>query len=156
MLTLERKKKILECAARGCSRKTCAQIASISERTLRHWLAKGRENIYAVEDTLLAGGQAEIDDYGEFFLQFEVNEAIVKQAAHKCILLEIEAGNLEAAKFLLQTKEPETYGRGTKFTLSTLDGEGQEVDVAALLIERLATIEERSSKAIEGTPYEEH
>lgn len=147
LFTAPRRRKILEAVELGHYRKTAATLSGIDERTLKTWVAKGRDNVTAWQE-----GRAKLNGYGTFLRQLEAAEAKAEDDALRVVITEVAHKvdadpriRLQAAIWYLEHKHPKRWGT-KRLELAGGDGEPISVDVRHALLDRLDTMAERTSE----------
>lgn len=165
--TKEREAVILDALRKGLFRYNAAAIAGVSERTMKRWVARGRDNLSEIEAWEDAAESAETDetdgeDLGECpeinkFGRFVIAVSIAEAAAEAESLLTIQNAGIKdwrAAAWYLERKYNKRYGSGALRTdLPTEDDfvDDDMSEIEAQFLERITTIETRIERVGNGS-----
>ena len=140
---------ILRALRDGAKHYHAAELAGVDERTLKRWLAAGRANIEAVDlHDAGEGPEAELDDFGEFYLAVAEVRGRADQPAVRCIVRAIERGDVKAAQWWLERRRPAEYGQLVRSGRATVDELGDlhddEQSDGEAILEALAVVVART------------
>lgn len=145
--TAPRRKKILEAVRKGHYRKVAALTVRVDERTIKQWVANGRDNLEKV--TL---GQARVNTYGQWVLDLDAAEAEAEIEALD-VIIDVARDKkadprirVQSAQWYLERKHPARYGI-QRVELTGAGGGPIQVDARSALLERLAAMAKRSASA---------
>ncbi len=157
--TAVRAGKIVEHARSGLFRYLCAELEGIGQRTMEEWVAKGRDNLDAIQaeldDPEHTGPRTRQDKWGAWLLGLLAAEAqaereilgVVHKLARAC---RDPAVKLRAAQWYLERKNNLRYGRGA-LRVTVGDDSGETQDVTDVVMTRLGQIQKRVAPA-DGSP----
>lgn len=144
---------IVSWLALGNFREAACKRAGITDRTLRRWLEKGRQELEAAEADL--GPDDDLDvralgPYARFLKRVEKTEADVENGLVRSLVFDNEA-RPEDKRWFLERRHPKRYGKGAmRVELSGSDGKPLEVSIDA----RQALLSRLSSVAPDGAAEE--
>lgn len=108
--------KIIDALKEGMFRVHAAQLVGVSERTMKRWVARGRDNLREIDDwqDLADAGESEgpepkLNRWGKFVIDVSIAEA----AAERDALLAVQSAGAEdwrAAAWYLERKHARRYG----------------------------------------------
>lgn len=99
-LTPERANVIIKALASGGTFRAAAAVAGIGEKTLHRWRAKGE--------------RATRGAYHDFYIACEEASAKAILRAGACVQLAIKSGDVKTARWFLERRCPEEYGRASR------------------------------------------
>jgi hypothetical protein len=137
---------VLEALGLGATQKLAAELAGIDPRTLKSWLARGRENLGLIAEWEAAGEvgpMPELDRFGRFALEVGQARAKADMKLVGHVTEAAEAGEWRAALALLARRRPAEFGDHLAVTPATIDDDGQRQDVTAELLNKLTLAAQR-------------
>jgi hypothetical protein len=131
----------------GLPRMYAAALAGVAERTLKRWVALGRDSIAAVDE----GARPRLDAYGTFVLALIAAESEARAEVAGVVRRAAMDGDMASARWWLERVDGRSWGSLTKVENVRRDEDGDELSVgpstAEILEDRLATIERRIAAA---------
>lgn len=145
----EARKVILTALRKGATQRLAAELAGIDPRTLKGWLARGREQLTAIaewERDGEIGDPPPIDAYGRFVLEVAQARASADVDLVDAVTdAAINRGEWRAGLALLARRRPAEFGEHVTLGSATVDEETQErKDNADELLDRLALLARRT------------
>jgi hypothetical protein len=138
---------IVAALKRGATQKLAAEYAGVDPRTVKGWLAKGRENLAAIEEWDRSGLdtlEPALDAFGQFVLEVGQARAAADFELVGCISDAARAGEWRAAASLLARRRPAEFGDHLAVSaVSGPDEDGERRDVTGDLLERLTVAARR-------------
>lgn len=140
---------ILNAIQGGAWRNQAAALAGVGERTIKRWIALGRENLAAIEAYEEGDGpEVELDDYGLFCAKVLQAEEIA-DANLVQVVVDLAGSptvpprdRIKAATWLLERRNRKRYGPGP-VAVTGPDGGPVEIDARTVLADRLADLAAR-------------
>ena len=131
--------------ALGNFREAACKRAGITDRTLRRWLEKGRQELEAAEADV--GPDDDLDasklgPYARFLRRVEETEANVENGLVQSLVFDPEA-RPEDKRWFLERRHPKRYGKGAMRLELTGDNGGPlevNIDARQALLSRLSSV----------------
>lgn len=145
--TAPRRKTIIEGVRKGHYRKTVALTVSVDERTIKRWVADGRQNLDQVHE-----GKVKINTYGQWVLDLDAAEAEAEIEALDIVINVARDSKadarvrVQAAQWYLERKHPKRYGI-QRLEISGPDGGPLKIDARSALLDRLNAMAKRAEGA---------
>jgi hypothetical protein len=139
--------RILEALKLGATQKLAAEFAGVDPRTVKTWLAKGRDNLAelaAWETDGEQGPEPRLDVFGRFVLEVGQARAAADFTLVGAITEAAKRGEWRAALALLARRRPAEFGEHLAVSaVSGPDDDGERRDVTDDLLSRLTTAARR-------------
>lgn len=134
LLNATRQRAILKALGVGCTKKVAAEIAGVSYDALNGWERQGKKDEAAEKDT----------KFSKFSLAIKKTLGKAIEFRLGCLKKEAKAGKWQAAAWLLERLDPETYGKAPDTIVSATAIAGAVAGAGALspeLVQELQSLD---------------